>query len=129
MRKLATIWAAAAFIAAGTMLTATTADADEAVILKCSENIEVDDDFIGILDDVILITSTVPQVVFFGATFVPKNCNPNTGDEGLDFTAGDNCTACLTELSEEFDCEISDDAAEKILTVKDAVDYIQSQTS
>ena len=32
-------------------------------------------------------------------------------------------------FEEEFDCEISDDAAEKILTVKDAVDYIQSQIS
>ena len=32
-------------------------------------------------------------------------------------------------FEEEFDCEISDDAAEKILTVKDAIDYIQSQSS
>ena len=32
-------------------------------------------------------------------------------------------------FEEEFDCEISDDAAEKIFTVKDAVDYIQSQIS
>jgi acyl carrier protein len=28
-------------------------------------------------------------------------------------------------FEEEFGCEIPDDAAEKILTVKDAVDYIQ----
>jgi acyl carrier protein len=32
-------------------------------------------------------------------------------------------------FEEEFACEISDDAAEKILTVKDAIDYIQSQSS
>ena len=108
MRKLATIWAAAAFIAAGTMRTATTADADEAVILKCSEKIEVEDEFTGALDDVVLVSSTVPQVVFFGATFGPQNCNPNDGEDGGSqfFTAGDNCTACLTELSEEFDCKI-----------------------
>ncbi|WP_445678666.1 acyl carrier protein [Radicibacter daui] len=30
-------------------------------------------------------------------------------------------------FEEEFGVEISDDAAEKILTVKDAIDYIQSQ--
>jgi acyl carrier protein len=29
----------------------------------------------------------------------------------------------------EFGCEIPDDAAEKILTVKDAIDYIQSHSS
>lgn len=29
-------------------------------------------------------------------------------------------------FEEEFDCEIPDDIAEKILTVKDAVDYIES---
>ncbi|MDF1817666.1 MAG: acyl carrier protein [Immundisolibacteraceae bacterium] len=29
-------------------------------------------------------------------------------------------------LEEEFDCEIADDAAEKITTVQEAVDYIQS---
>jgi acyl carrier protein len=29
-------------------------------------------------------------------------------------------------LEEEFDCEIADDAAEKITTVQQAVDYIQS---
>jgi acyl carrier protein len=32
-------------------------------------------------------------------------------------------------FEEEFGCEIPDDAAEKILTVKDAVDYIQSHSS
>ncbi len=32
-------------------------------------------------------------------------------------------------FEEEFNCEISDDAAEKILTVKDAIDYINTQTS
>ncbi len=30
-------------------------------------------------------------------------------------------------FEEEFDCEIPDDAAEKILTVKNAIDFIQSQ--
>ena len=30
-------------------------------------------------------------------------------------------------FEEEFDCEIPDDAAEKILTVKDAVDFLSSQ--
>ena len=32
-------------------------------------------------------------------------------------------------FEEEFGCEIPDDAAEKILTVKDAIDFIQSQSS
>ena len=32
-------------------------------------------------------------------------------------------------FEEEFGCEIPDDAAEKILTVKDAVDYVQKHTS
>lgn len=31
-------------------------------------------------------------------------------------------------FEEEFGCEISDDAAEKILTVKDAIDFIQSNS-
>ena len=31
-------------------------------------------------------------------------------------------------LEEEFGCEIPDDAAEKILTIKDAVDFIQSNS-
>ncbi len=30
----------------------------------------------------------------------------------------------VMEFEEEFGCEIPDDAAEKILTVKDAIDYI-----
>ncbi len=32
-------------------------------------------------------------------------------------------------FEEEFGCEIPDDAAEKILTVKDAIDFIDSQAS
>jgi len=32
-------------------------------------------------------------------------------------------------FEEEFNCEIPDDAAEKILTIKDAIDFIQSQES
>ncbi|MBT3358743.1 MAG: acyl carrier protein [Rhodospirillales bacterium] len=32
-------------------------------------------------------------------------------------------------FEEEFNCEIPDDAAEKILTVKDAIDFIGSQDS
>jgi acyl carrier protein len=32
-------------------------------------------------------------------------------------------------FEEEFSCEIPDDAAEKILTVKDAIDYIQSHSN
>jgi acyl carrier protein len=32
-------------------------------------------------------------------------------------------------FEEEFGCEIPDDAAEKILTVKDAVDYVQKHSS
>ena len=32
-------------------------------------------------------------------------------------------------FEEEFGCEIPDDAAEKILTVKDAVDYVQKHAS
>lgn len=32
-------------------------------------------------------------------------------------------------FEEEFGCEIPDDAAEKILTIKDAVDFIDSQAS
>ena len=32
-------------------------------------------------------------------------------------------------FEEEFGCEIPDDAAEKILTVKDAIDFIQSHSS
>ena len=31
-------------------------------------------------------------------------------------------------FEEEFSCEIPDDAAEKIITVKDAIDYIKSHT-
>ena len=31
-------------------------------------------------------------------------------------------------FEEEFGCEIPDDAAEKILTVKDAIDFIQANT-
>jgi acyl carrier protein len=31
-------------------------------------------------------------------------------------------------FEEEFGCEIPDDAAEKILTVKDAIDYISANT-
>lgn len=31
-------------------------------------------------------------------------------------------------FEEEFGCEIPDDAAEKILTVKDAIDYIQANS-
>ena len=31
-------------------------------------------------------------------------------------------------FEEEFGCEIPDDAAEKILTVKDAIDFIQSHS-
>ena len=32
-------------------------------------------------------------------------------------------------FEEEFNCEIPDDAAEKILTIKDAIDYIGSQSA
>ncbi len=32
-------------------------------------------------------------------------------------------------FEEEFSCEIPDDAAEKILTIKDAIDYIESQST
>ena len=32
-------------------------------------------------------------------------------------------------FEEEFSCEIPDDAAEKIVTVKDAIDYISGQAS
>jgi acyl carrier protein len=32
-------------------------------------------------------------------------------------------------FEEEFGCEIPDDAAEKILTVKDAIDYIKDHSS
>ena len=32
-------------------------------------------------------------------------------------------------FEEEFSCEIPDDAAEKILTIKDAIDFIESQSS
>lgn len=32
-------------------------------------------------------------------------------------------------FEEEFGCEIPDDAAEKILTIKDAIDFIESQES
>ncbi len=32
-------------------------------------------------------------------------------------------------FEEEFSCEIPDDAAEKILTIKDAIDYIGSQST
>lgn len=32
-------------------------------------------------------------------------------------------------FEEEFGCEIPDDAAEKIMTLKDAVDYIESQST
>ena len=32
-------------------------------------------------------------------------------------------------FEEEFDCEIPDEAAEKILTIKDAIDFIESQAS
>ena len=32
-------------------------------------------------------------------------------------------------FEEEFGCEIPDDAAEKILTVKDAIDYVQKHAS
>jgi acyl carrier protein len=32
-------------------------------------------------------------------------------------------------FEEEFGCEIPDDAAEKILTVKDAIDFIQANTA
>ncbi len=32
-------------------------------------------------------------------------------------------------FEEEFSCEIPDDAAEKILTVKDAIQFIESQAS
>ena len=32
-------------------------------------------------------------------------------------------------FEEEFSCEIPDDAAEKILTIKDAVDYLEKNTS
>ena len=31
-------------------------------------------------------------------------------------------------FEEEFGCEIPDDAAEKILTIKDAIDFIQANT-
>ncbi len=32
-------------------------------------------------------------------------------------------------FEEEFGCEIPDESAEKILTIKDAIDFIQSQSS
>ena len=32
-------------------------------------------------------------------------------------------------FEEEFGCEIPDDAAEKILTIKDAIDFISTQSS
>ena len=32
-------------------------------------------------------------------------------------------------FEEEFGCEIPDDAAEKIVTVKDAIDYVKSKTA
>ena len=35
----------------------------------------------------------------------------------------------VTAFEEEFGIEIPDDAAEKILTVKDAIDFIESQQS
>jgi len=35
----------------------------------------------------------------------------------------------VMHFEEEFNCEIPDDAAEKIVTVKDAIDFIQEHTS
>ncbi len=34
----------------------------------------------------------------------------------------------IMSMEEEFDTEISDEAAEKILSVKDAIDYVKSQS-
>ncbi len=47
-----------------------------------------------------------------------------TGDLGADSL---DTVELVMALEEEFGCEIPDDEAEKIATVKDAVDYIEAQ--
>ena len=42
-------------------------------------------------------------------------------------TGAETCELVMA-LEEEFGCEIPDDAAEKILTVKDAIDFISSHS-
>ena len=57
-----------------------------------------------------------PSIVIPGASFVD-----DLGADSLD------TVELVMALEEEFDIEIPDEAAEKILTVQDAVDYISNK--
>ena len=59
-----------------------------------------------------------PEKVIDSASFID-----DLGADSLD------TVELVMAFEEEFGCEIPDDAAEKILTVKDAIDYIQSHSS
>ena len=59
-----------------------------------------------------------PDKVVEGASFID-----DLGADSLD------TVELVMAFEEEFGCEIPDDAAEKILTVKDAIDFIKSKSS
>ena len=59
-----------------------------------------------------------PDKVGEGASFID-----DLGADSLD------TVELVMAFEEEFGCEIPDDAAEKILTVKDAIDYIKSKSA
>ena len=56
---------------------------------------------------------------------VPENASfiDDLGADSLD------TVELVMAFEEEFGCEIPDDAAEKILTVKDAIEYLEKSTS
>ena len=56
--------------------------------------------------------------VIVGASFID-----DLGADSLD------TVELVMAFEEEFGCEIPDDAAEKILTIKDAIDFISAQAS
>ena len=51
----------------------------------------------------------------------------NEADVQIDSTFIDDLGADSLDIVEQFEIEIPDDAAEKIKTVRDAVDYIEKQ--
>ena len=59
-----------------------------------------------------------PDKVVEGASFID-----DLGADSLD------TVELVMAFEEEFGCEIPDDAAEKILNVKDAIDYIDQQNA
>ncbi len=96
MRKLALITAAAALMfAVGGAAIAD--EGDEAVILKCSEDVTTVTTFVGNDFNTDITDIGEPVVRFFSATF--------GGDPPAGCVNGDACVQCLKVLWSDFDCE------------------------